>query len=116
MPQIGNGVPAFQDFVDIRLDGLKSGTFFFLLFERIGGEAPRQKPKETCRIFLGKPRVDEAGVFMVSFCPGEGLEVFRLGMRGLPKKRKGYGSCQEEESFPESVHAGILFFSFLSDP
>jgi hypothetical protein len=37
-------------------------------------------------------------------------------MRGLPKKRKGYDSRQEDEYFPESVHAGIVFFSFLSDP
>jgi hypothetical protein len=83
--QIGDGVAPFQDFTDVRPDGLKNRGFFFLLFEGVGGETPLQEPEESGRIFLGKPGVAKAGILMVSLCPGKGLEVLRLGVRELPK-------------------------------
>lgn len=113
MAQIGDGVAPPQYFLYIRLEGLKNRRDLFLLFEGIGGKPPLQEPKESPRVFLGQPRVDEAGVLMVSFCPGEGLEVFRLGMRGLPKKERDMTPARRMNIFP-SLFMLELYFSLSS--
>jgi hypothetical protein len=84
VPEIREGVAPFQDFLYIRLEDLKGRAGLFLFPERVGGKPPFQEPQEPPRVLLGEPGIYETGIFMVGLCPGEGLEVFRLGAGGLP--------------------------------
>ena len=110
VPQIGDGVAAFLDFLYIRLEDRKNRTVFFLLLEGVGGEAPLQEAEEPPRLFLGKPGVRESRDSYDELSPGRGIRGLssRRG-RSCQNKEKGDGACQRNECFPEHAYNYIPF-------